>query len=179
MFFTLGSSTPTSRHVSMPPPGYPHTNSLPSEGHVVSQPNTDVPVTLAAAIAMSSAPNSINGFTGNLPPSITLHNMGVPCSPGFLNGATCKIKHLCVHDFSSIILFGHHYKLHLLLVPCICSVHLAMVREPLISQGWCPLIQRWFSVVYDYMRKEDLRVSHTFFFDKPLFWKNALHCCAF
>lgn len=84
---TSGASTPTSRHMNIAP-GYPHAGSLSTEGHVVSQPSSDVTVTLAAAISMPSTPNSINGFTGNLPPSITLHNMAVPSSPGFLNGAT-------------------------------------------------------------------------------------------
>ncbi|KAJ7392448.1 Transcription factor COE2 [Desmophyllum pertusum] len=69
------------------PPGYHHAATLVSEGHVHSPANSDVPVTLAAAISMSSAPNGINGYSG-LPPSISLHNMAVPSSPGFLNGAT-------------------------------------------------------------------------------------------
>lgn len=85
---TSESSTSTSRHVSMPPPGYPHGSSLPSEGHGVTTPTSDVPVSMSAAISMSSAPNGINGFSGSLPPSITLHNMTVPSSPGFLSGAT-------------------------------------------------------------------------------------------
>ena len=87
-FVPLGSSTPTTRHINMPP-GYHHAATLVSEGHVHSPANSDVPVTLAAAISMSSAPNGINGYSG-LPPSISLHNMAVPSSPGFLNGATCK-----------------------------------------------------------------------------------------
>ena len=89
-FFTLlGSSTPTARHVNLPP-GYPHGGSLASEAHVVS--NSDVPVTPSAAISMSSAVNGINAYPGGLPPSITLHNMAVPSSPSFLNGATCKLE---------------------------------------------------------------------------------------
>ena len=88
-FCAIGSSTPTTRHVNMLP-GYPHSASLSSEGHVASPANSDVPVSLSAAISMTSAPNSINGYSGGLPPSITLHNMAVPSSPGFLTGATCK-----------------------------------------------------------------------------------------
>ena len=89
-FFTLlGSSTPTARHVNLPP-GYPLGGSLASEAHVVS--NSDVPVTPSAAISMSSAVNGINAYPGGLPPSITLHNMAVPSSPSFLNGATCKLE---------------------------------------------------------------------------------------
>jgi len=84
---TSGSRTPTTRHVNMLP-GYPHSASLSSEGHVASPANSDVPVPLSAAISMTSAPNGINGYSGGLPPSITLHNMAVPSSPGFLNGAT-------------------------------------------------------------------------------------------
>ena len=88
-FMLLGSSTPTARHVNLPP-GYPHGGSLASEAHVVS--NSDVPVTPSAAISMSSAVNGINAYPGGLPPSITLHNMAVPSSPSFLNGATCKLE---------------------------------------------------------------------------------------
>ena len=68
--------------------GYP--SPLPNEAHVVSQPTSDVPVSIAAAISMSTAPNSINGFSGNLPSSVALHNLAVPSSPGYLNGAACK-----------------------------------------------------------------------------------------
>lgn len=90
-FCDLGSTTLTTRHVNMLP-GYPHSASLSSEGHVSSSPaNSDVPVPLSAAISMTSAPNGINGYSGGLPPAITLHNMAVPSSPGFLNGATCKL----------------------------------------------------------------------------------------
>ena len=75
----------------MPPPGYPHSSSLPTEaGHVVSPPNSEVQVAPGTVISMSSAANGINGFSTSLPPSITLHNMAVPSSPGFLNGAACK-----------------------------------------------------------------------------------------
>ena len=87
----LESNTTTSRHVNMPPPGYPHSSSLPTEaGHVVSPPNSEVQVAPGTVISMSSAANGINGFSTSLPPSITLHNMAVPSSPGFLNGAACK-----------------------------------------------------------------------------------------
>ncbi|XP_073241683.1 transcription factor COE2-like isoform X2 [Porites lutea] len=85
---TTESNTTTSRHVNMPPPGYPHSSSLPTEaGHVVSPPNSEVQVAPGTVISMSSAANGINGFSTSLPPSITLHNMAVPSSPGFLNGA--------------------------------------------------------------------------------------------
>ncbi|XP_022790525.1 transcription factor COE1-like isoform X1 [Stylophora pistillata] len=80
-----GSNTPTTRPVNLPP-GYPHSGSLASEAHIVS--NSDVPVTPSVAISMSSAANGINAYPGGLPPSITLHNMAVPSSPSFLNGAT-------------------------------------------------------------------------------------------
>ena len=87
----LESNTTTSRHVNMPPPGYPHSSSLPTEaGHVVSPPNSEVQVAPGTVISMSSAANGINGFSTSLPPSVTLHNMAVPSSPGFLNGAACK-----------------------------------------------------------------------------------------
>ena len=78
--------------MSMVPTGYPNTNALPNEVHVASQPNSDVSVSLPAAVSMSSAPNGISGFSGNLQSSIALHNLAVPSSPGYLNGAACKIK---------------------------------------------------------------------------------------
>lgn len=84
---TSGRSTPTCRHMSMVPTGYPNTNALPNEVHVASQPNSDVSVSLPAAVSMSSAPNGISGFSANLQSSIALHNLAVPSSPGYLNGA--------------------------------------------------------------------------------------------
>lgn len=80
-----GRSTPTPRHMNMVATGYP--SPLPNEAHVVSQPTSEVPVSIAAAISMSTAPNSMNGFSGNLPSSVALHSLAVPSSPGYLNGA--------------------------------------------------------------------------------------------
>jgi len=93
-------------------PGYPHSVSLSSEGHVASPANSDVPVPLSAAISMTSAPNGINGYSGGLPPSITLHNMAVPSSPGFLNGATCKIL-FKITDSGFILLCDQFLDFHL------------------------------------------------------------------
>ena len=85
--FIAGRSTPTPRHMNMVATGYP--SPLPNEAHVVSQPTSEVPVSIAAAISMSTAPNSMNGFSGNLPSSVALHSLAVPSSPAYLNGAAC------------------------------------------------------------------------------------------